>query len=939
MMKLDVKQAKIGNQEKDFWKMKNRISVNPENEDLAKSEWMIGNEGSVMLKNPFGDLIKNKENYGKIGNFEAAAIEFSLILDKNHFDKDDDLIISVPSVMSIEERKRLSDILNLINISKVNFIEQNYALANMYCLNTKFDMEKNETIVLIDIGASKIEISKWKSTFSKNLHHKMELIDYKFSDEIGGNLIDKLIIDYAKSIVKRELNNYEINELITSKENLINDDQKIINLNEVHITITKELIKEIAKPILLKFEHLIREIGHVDKIEIVGGLSKFLLFTEVINDIYMDNVIQNTMNNDKSIVIGSIYSWLIQNNILVCNDDIIRPSIYGLNFILNNKKVEVIGVNDTDYKYIKLNRFSDFNSSFEVLRFSDYNIKSQNSYLSSFNLSINGLSELTQKLIHKVDKQSHPYLIMKIGRIKKYDCIGFISCYLFVNIFHKNGESIKTCYNVKNNYLLNLSYNNYHNDFLDTYFYSRNERKRHEIALIKLNKIINDFNNKLNFDTDFETISTENERSEISRILDREKAALEFTGTSRVSAVGLERRCLKLEERLYNIVQRFHEYKERPSVITKLTLVIQKAKEIADSYDKLLNVVNELKIFINISEELNKKAINIKDTEDPTVSVNDLRTQIKLILEKINSIKIVEKEIFNTIHPNETIKEFNNITEHYSEFNETRAMENITTEEFITEKQNKLVKDELNKIVEIALKETKEEQSKKYETTTEKQNETMIEKQNETIIEKQNETIIEGHNETMTEGHNETITEEHNETIIEEQNETIIEEQNETIIEEQNETITEGQNETMIEEQNETMIEGQNETMTEGHNETITEEQNETMIEGHNETIIEKQNETITEEHNETMIEGHNETITEERNETITEEHNETTTEEQNKTIIEEQNEKEKEKFNEFDKSDNIRLDYKENHKASNEFQEDKDMFEKLPNHAKHTEL
>ena len=527
----------------------NYLTIDPvsSNQVSSKSVWVVGRNAeriyyknsSYGIKNPFDALINGDYEFEGIDSISLGAIAFSLHL-KQFRTKRDKLVITVPSVVTPTARRRIIQTLNLLNISSAQILDSNSAVATLYSVErmkkSKVEGENvTENVIFIDIGAVQAEVSNWK--FERNGGFvKIELLDYRFSDEIGGDYIDNNIFNYVKSKLPREPTKAEIKviyqAIVKAKERLATGIAQKIDLTEdfgISIDLSTEIIDEISKDVLNKLSTLLENITVSESIELIGGSTRLPSFNKIIQQFFPDTPLRRSLNSDEAIAFGASYYSSIQTGTITGTKiDFIKPSIYGIDFNYNDKNLQIIESGDSsERKSITMRRFKDFNFSLYSTKKPSENIKINSKIYNSLEkeystVDLYSLTYLTRNITKQLAKGTKPFIRINFGHSQIYDCVDYMSSTLTANISVNvsiKGEmnsinSTSVNLNIKSNVSLTKTNYNLTKDvlFIKDYINETNERKKHDEIYNKLESFIIDLQDKISYDSDFQGVTTEEER-------------------------------------------------------------------------------------------------------------------------------------------------------------------------------------------------------------------------------------------------------------------------------------------------------------------------------------------------------------------------------------------------------------------------------------------
>lgn len=730
-------------------------SLDHKDNNLSSAEWFVGPDAERIvhknsthgIQNPFyylaSPITKDDSFFNQIHPVTASSIAFSLYLSK-FSKKQDKLIIAVPSVFSPQARHALIESLKLLNISSTQLIDSNSAVAAIYAIERLKKLTGNETtmtqkIVFIDIGAVQTEVSYWNFTRIGNLT-QISLIDYSYSDEIGGEIIDEYLLKYILDQLPRQPTRAEMASIVRSmkkaKERLASGSNQFIDLYEdfqQRFEISNEVIDNISQSVNQKLNDLIQKVALnnqdnlPDDIELIGGSTRLPSFHKIIQSAFPNYTLHRSLNSDEAVALGAAYYSSLQTGTIAGSRlEFVKPAIYGLNIVVDKKEYNLYQTGDvTDRKSMKMKKFKDFNFTMTVSK-GDLEQCPNLSIISTvfdktpedfLHVEIKDLTKLTRSITKQLANGTKPFIRFTFGHSQVFDIVDYISSSLTANVTVNvtiNGEETHVDSQTSNWALSTVSnlnaplfaYNQTElNSFINSFLDSEEERKNHAKATHKIEAFIIDLIDKIDYDSDFQEVTTQEERDFIRDFLGREREAIELSG-ARVHSTELAKRFDKLKDKLKDPLLRFKEFKLRPGELIKLNKTIQKAEK------ALVNATADNETIEDFTEFLNKTKLMLYDAsmqkplEMPTILASrlsnrnqDLQRMIPDLNRKVNRRK---KTITLSTDPNspdynpELLKKYGIITD--NDRNETKnnqtetvnaTTENTTTtEEAQSDKQN-----------------------------------------------------------------------------------------------------------------------------------------------------------------------------------------------------------------------------------------------------------
>ncbi|OHS93116.1 dnaK protein [Tritrichomonas foetus] len=646
------------------------------NQNLAAAEWFVGvdaeriyfRNSSHGIKNPFYYLSDpSKTTLNDVPPATAAAVAFSLHLRKFKR-KHDKLIVAVPSVFSPHARHSIIQSLKMLDISSAQILDSNSAIAALYAVERLKKAADNENltqkIIFFDIGAIQTEISLWQFTRYGPVT-QIELLDYRYSDEIGGDIIDELLLSSILSKLPREPTRAEMTNVIRAmkkgKERLASGSEQFIDLTEdfnQRLWINNSDIESLSKDVLEKLNRLIQGMEMPDEIELVGGCSRLPSIVNVIQNNFPNYTLRRSLNSDEAVALGAAYYSSLQTGTIVGSRlEFIKPQIYGLDFQVADKNYDLYKTGDrNDRKSVTMKKFRDFNFSVKVTKKNDHpklHITSKlfNDVPENFTeMAITGLTNITRSITKQLANGSRPFIRFTFGHSQVLDCLDYISSALTANISVNvtiEGEvahvdSTTSSWGLTTTTTMTadeFKFNETENsDFMGAFLDATAERKAHAANTHKIEAFIIDLTDKIEYDTDFQTVTSEEERSTILEIISREREAIEMSG-SRVSAADLGKRFDKLKEKLKDTLFRFQEFKQRPAAIAKLNQSIARAEKALVNATTDNETIEDFISFLNETKTLVFDAERQQPLEKPKITAKQLKERESRLLRRIPDLK------------------------------------------------------------------------------------------------------------------------------------------------------------------------------------------------------------------------------------------------------------------------------------------------------------
>lgn len=377
-------------------------------------EWSVGYDTYIPLsknpknsvENPYYYLTHPKEfPLENIHPVQAAGIALSLSV-PSFIPKTDKYIVAVPSFATPQYRLALQESLSLF-ANSIELLDQDVAIATCYAVE-KINRTHKTTynIMFVEIGAKHTEVSEWKFGVSNNAI-SAELIDFRFSDEVSGDAIDKEFLKFTLANMTEKPAENDIKELEKimkrTKESMNSGANVTINLTQYNVllNLTNETALEISKPVTDKLVNMIKEFKTPDRIEFVGGASKFIPFVDAARAQYPELDINQTMNPDESIALGTSYYAAIKNKYIYgLKLNITKPNIFGYTVNKGEKSREILASGlDLQKRVLSFLEKDDFKFSLSTTISEKYRSKFVSKEISQMkpefiDIEINGIRKL-----------------------------------------------------------------------------------------------------------------------------------------------------------------------------------------------------------------------------------------------------------------------------------------------------------------------------------------------------------------------------------------------------------------------------------------------------------------------------------------------------------------------------------------------------------------
>jgi len=250
-----------------------------------------------------------------------------------------DCVITIPAFLNQQQRQALLDAASLAGLNVLSLIHDSNAAAINYAMDRTFD-EKNQTVVIYDMGAkytrlSLVEYSSHTESVKGSKTNKtvtsIIVKDLTWDDSLGGYDFDLAIVNYFKSIIKKNHPDFNVDdvkvtikllkECTKAKETLSVNQQAGIHIggligdNDFSGTITKQKFEEITAPLVERAIAPLRKIieangikqEQIDLIELVGGGSRVPAIQQALKEYMKRDVLDKHLNGDEAMANGAVF--------------------------------------------------------------------------------------------------------------------------------------------------------------------------------------------------------------------------------------------------------------------------------------------------------------------------------------------------------------------------------------------------------------------------------------------------------------------------------------------------------------------------------------------------------------------------------------------------------------------------------------------------------
>lgn len=231
-----------------------------------------------------------------------------------------DMVISVPSYYTDQERKALLDAAKIAKVNVLRIMNESTALGLAYGIFRKNELTPHpRNVCFIDLGHCKA--SAFVAAFTKdkmtilNQHHERNLGTRDFDWELLKFYADIIKKQYGSDVIGKDKSRLRLLDAIEKQRKILSaNSDATINVdcvaedNDLSYTLTREKLEEIVAPVVEKFRALLLKLKAEIKIplhsvEIVGGGTRIPIIQRIIQEVFgMD--ISRTLNASESIARG-----------------------------------------------------------------------------------------------------------------------------------------------------------------------------------------------------------------------------------------------------------------------------------------------------------------------------------------------------------------------------------------------------------------------------------------------------------------------------------------------------------------------------------------------------------------------------------------------------------------------------------------------------------
>ena len=625
------------------------LDTNPNN--FTETNWLYGIDASAIkdstkvVKNPFEYLLKpNEFPIKEIHPITACSLAISLFLEST-LTKQDRLILSVPSFSLPQYRFALHQSMKHVSKGSVQIVNQNSALLALYLIerynkSTKGDFQ----VLIVDIGSSHTEICLW-SIHSIGTSISANLIDFRYDEFINGDNLDQLISIEVFKRIKYSLNIQEKNiikeRIIKSKENLASGGDFILDLKDITgeiIKIDLEIIYKSTLEIIKRFDNLLLEFNcNPNEIEIFGGSSRYIPFTELLLMRFENSTVKRSLNSDDSVALGAAYIGSLQTKLMSgLSLKILQNSTYG--FIMK-KKYKEIKLIEKESKYTKHvisfteKKDFDFKLNIHLLPLSKTKINFKNKEISNkfLKVFVNGISKIKETWSEKLFNEE--FLInITFNEMNEFGSLGILNGKILNQVYLGKKEPSIKLWPAELKILLNEKILNEPDENLYIKFIQfiksqkTSQANQHQFDSFYYETLL-----LIENDTNFKLVTTELERNTIKYLL-KEIKFLDKKDYEKNKSLFET-----LQEKLKDPLFRYEELNERNNSIEILNNLIKKSEELIlkNPNDRQYLVFKD---YLEITKQWKDTIISQPLLENPNITNKDIIKRTNILQNKIDQL-------------------------------------------------------------------------------------------------------------------------------------------------------------------------------------------------------------------------------------------------------------------------------------------------------------
>jgi len=564
--------------------------------NITKRMWCVGSDAQTesirepnhVVRDPFR-FIASKQSFPlDIHPIVASSLAISLFL-PNIPTNSDHLVVAVPSFSSPHYRYGIQQSLKLISKASVQIVQQNSAIATLYAIERlNKTMKKTHRVLFIDIGSEHCEICLW-GFFAQNGNVKAQLDDFQYTNKINGRLIDEAILKFVQKNLERIVYESEKNLLLQqikkSKEKLAAGMNFSLDLNESFgsvLNFAPEMIYQHTSPLMDILSYLLLQFKiEPNEIELIGGATRYPQIVETVQSVFKGVSVRRSMNSDDSIALGSAYiGGLHKKMISGIQIKTKQEPIYTFTVKKGHKTIPIIDSSKKLKKHIVFfTEKNDFSFRLVAPIHDNYLPKLESEsyklYKKSFlTIDISGINK-TRDVWFKKLMSDEFQVNVSMGPSSEGGLIGIDSVRIYNKVSVGSNDPEEKMWN--GDYLLryeNESFNEPPNarEFINQTIKYMKEQRNKQAIIHDLHSFIFESEIKLSADRDILQVSTQEERKNLSTMLNETKLLL-----SNSSAKNMKKHLERLKREFRDILMRLDEFKERPQALSLLLSSIKKS--------------------------------------------------------------------------------------------------------------------------------------------------------------------------------------------------------------------------------------------------------------------------------------------------------------------------------------------------------------------------
>lgn len=645
-------------------------------EDLAKEQWITGGEAERIyyrnrthcVKNPMKLLwTPNNTEFANLPPVATVAIAlFQNVRDLKP--KVDKVNLIIPFYTSPQVRYLLHQSMKLLGFRATTLVDSCTAVASLYAVEKIKKGRKPTTVMFVDIGAENIDISLWRFR-PANKRIVMELLEYRHRSDVGGSFVDERLLAYAEEQIGRKITGSEVFTALAllkkGKERLATGTEIGVDMTEdfdKYLTLTQELMANLTSDMTKKISQLLEGMSKPDEIELIGGSSRLKVFIDAVSEVFPDVTPRRSLNSDEAAALGGTYYAALKAGTVTGSQlDVRKPAIFGFSLTSQDGVTDLYEkgelVEEMKVKW-PLEKSRILVTTLNLTVPDEYVIDSEEFKNISPNYTqilIEGVERAVEGVEEEMVPGTQPYIKMMFGLSPELDCPDLIEATLVANITTtnkrlitvKHGNTTKT--ERKLFVVSTLSDPEFvappdARKFVMRMTKADNDRRIRQEACHKIEAFIIDTREKAEFDPEFATVTTPEERKEIIERLEKERSEIDCTTLVNETAEDLEKRLDALEKQFEKPLQRLDEMLHRPVQLNKLKSVLEKAEATIPEAKCDNETLDKFKEYVNETKNLIAKVTNIGPLDQPEFLVKDMKDRETELLKKIPEVKRASKK-------------------------------------------------------------------------------------------------------------------------------------------------------------------------------------------------------------------------------------------------------------------------------------------------------